>query len=322
MAKPPRFDELKRALWHPVADEHKERRRAQLAAAVEEAALRPSPVARTRRRFSVVAVTAALLALPAGVALAAENALPGEALYPVKRVTETVRSWVDDDIVAEHRVDELEELLAAGAPNDRITDQVDRASTEVDRLRSDHVLQGRLAAALRDVAVGGDVRRDGTDHAGPPVSTPRDRQTETTVPTTETTTPAITDTTTTTRAVDQSTTTVVDATSTTVTDQVRVQVLGLVRAGPTCPVERQPPDPECEDQPVAGAVLLVKDDRGREVAVVESNDEGRFQLRLEAGRYTLEPQPYEGLLGTAPPQEFVVSDAVIELLVEYDTGIR
>jgi hypothetical protein len=306
MARNPDPHDLKDTLWHPVTDVRKAAQRAALSAAVRDAAGRSGPVIRARRRLSVVAVAAALLALPAGVALAAESALPGDPLYPVKQMTETVRSWVDDDIVAEHRVDELEALLAVDAPADRITDQVERAIEEVAQLDAGHRLRDRLSA------VAGDRLQQGSGGGG------ADRPVD---PPTTTTRPDQRDTTTTTRAT-TTTTTVDQTTTTTAGDRVTTRVLGRVLAGPTCPVERFPPDPDCEDQPVPGAILVVTDPQGHEKAVVESNEEGRFQLRLVPGEYVLVPQRYDGLLGTAPPQEFVVGAETVELLVRYDTGIR
>ena len=41
------------------------------------------------------------------------------------------------------------------------------------------------------------------------------------------------------------------------------------------------------------------------------------------GDYTLEPQPVEGLMGTAQPMPFTVADGAVTWLdVAYDTGIR
>jgi hypothetical protein len=101
-------------------------------------------------------------------------------------------------------------------------------------------------------------------------------------------------------------------------------VTGLVSAGPTCPVVTDPPDPSCADRPVDGAVLVVTTLDGVEVARTTSDAEGRFNLSLAPGTYRLEPQPVEGLMGTAAPIEFTVQlDAPsAELLVSYDTGIR
>lgn len=98
-------------------------------------------------------------------------------------------------------------------------------------------------------------------------------------------------------------------------------VRGQVHAGPTCPVVREPPDPNCADRPVADAVMAVRGADGVEVVRVLTDQEGRFILTLPAGAYTLVPQPVTGLVGTAPEQSFVVPGEV-SLDVAYDTGMR
>jgi len=105
-------------------------------------------------------------------------------------------------------------------------------------------------------------------------------------------------------------------------DAERYRVRGYVHAGPVCPVEQFPPDPDCADRPVPGAVLVIATEDGAEVTRVESDREGRFSLHLANGRYVLRPQPVDGLLGTAPEQSFVVDGGPVELDVAYDTGIR
>jgi len=101
-------------------------------------------------------------------------------------------------------------------------------------------------------------------------------------------------------------------------------VSGRVLAGPTCPVMRIPPDPNCADRPVAGAVLVVTDDSGHEVARATSSSTGDFSIALPAGHYVLTPQPVAGLMGTAPPVDFTIapSGPPITFDVAYDTGIR
>jgi hypothetical protein len=101
-----------------------------------------------------------------------------------------------------------------------------------------------------------------------------------------------------------------------------IAVSATVHAGPTCPVESDPPDPACADRPVAGAHLLILDAVGDEVADVTTTPRGTFTIELQPGDYTLMPQPVEGLLGTAGPQPFTVGDDPVELDVAYDTGIR
>ncbi|MEX0630571.1 MAG: carboxypeptidase-like regulatory domain-containing protein [Chloroflexota bacterium] len=101
-------------------------------------------------------------------------------------------------------------------------------------------------------------------------------------------------------------------------------VSGTVTAGPTCPVVTDPPDPSCADRPVEGAVLVVTTLAGVEVDRTTSDAEGRFALSLAPGAYRLEPQPVDGLMGTAAPVEFTVEPGApaLDLVIGYDTGIR
>lgn len=100
-------------------------------------------------------------------------------------------------------------------------------------------------------------------------------------------------------------------------------VSGKVVAGPTCPVEKSPPDPQCAPRPVAGASLLIQDLAGHTVATAVADAGGAFALTLRPGDYVLVAQPVDGLMGTAPPLSFsVVAGSPLQLTVEYDTGIR
>ena len=100
-------------------------------------------------------------------------------------------------------------------------------------------------------------------------------------------------------------------------------IAGRVLAGPTCPVQKDPPDPDCADRPVTGAVLVVFDSNGREVTRAASNPNGFVQIVLDPGSYRLEPQPVEGLLGTAAPFEIDIrAGETVEVTIFYDTGIR
>lgn len=101
-------------------------------------------------------------------------------------------------------------------------------------------------------------------------------------------------------------------------------VRGTVSAGPTCPVERDPPDPGCAPRLVAGAVLVVTDAAGAEVARATSAEDGTFSIELDPGSYRLTAPPFEGLMGTPEPMDFAVEAGgpMTELQVSYDTGIR
>lgn len=101
-------------------------------------------------------------------------------------------------------------------------------------------------------------------------------------------------------------------------------IRGVVVAGPTCAVVTDPPDPDCADRPVAGAVLVILDADGGEVARVTSAADGTFAVALAPGAYRLVPQPVEGLMGTASQLDVLVEmgEPPGELAIAYDTGIR
>ncbi len=98
---------------------------------------------RPRRRAAVALLSLALL-VPAGVGVAAESALPGDTLYPAKVFAESVRRIIDDDIAAEHRVVELEQLVERDAGAALLDRQLQEARREVDALATDHQLRDRL----------------------------------------------------------------------------------------------------------------------------------------------------------------------------------
>jgi len=101
-------------------------------------------------------------------------------------------------------------------------------------------------------------------------------------------------------------------------------IAGIVTAGPVCPVVTDPPDPACDDRPVAGAEIVVRNDAGETVATVRSAEDGTFSVTVAAGRFELVPQPVEGLLGTAAAVSVTVEEgvAVEQIEISYDTGIR
>ena len=106
-------------------------------------------------------------------------------------------------------------------------------------------------------------------------------------------------------------------------DQVTGTLHGRIVAGPVCPVVSDPPDPACDDRPVAGATLVIEAAGAGEVGRVVTDADGLFEIALPAGPYVLVPQPVAGLLGTAPVQPFEIEpDVTTELTVVYDTGIR
>lgn len=101
-------------------------------------------------------------------------------------------------------------------------------------------------------------------------------------------------------------------------------VAGRVLAGPTCPVERYPRDPACAARGVVGAVIVITDAQGAEVARVASSADGTYAVVLPAGSYTLTPQPVPGLLGVAAAVGATIPADANGPTIDftYDTGIR
>ncbi len=114
-------DDLLRSAVEPMPADASERVRAKVVAA----GVASNPIAARHRRVhaGVAAVLVACALTTAGVGFAAQNALPGDALYPVKRATERMRIvFVPADeradaylMQADERIREIERLLNAGA---------------------------------------------------------------------------------------------------------------------------------------------------------------------------------------------------------------
>jgi hypothetical protein len=93
-------------------------------------------------------------------------------------------------------------------------------------------------------------------------------------------------------------------------------------AGPVCPVERIPPDPNCAPRPVADAEVIVLTVDGREVGRPRSDAAGKIRLTLPQGRYIVRPLQ-TGTFPIAPEEVTVdVGSAPVDIALGYDTGIR
>jgi hypothetical protein len=99
-------------------------------------------------------------------------------------------------------------------------------------------------------------------------------------------------------------------------------IRGAVSAGPTCPVVVSDGDPSCANRPVAGATVHVLDATGLEVAEMTTNAAGSFTVTLPAGRYRLEADPVDGLMGNPSPTDVAVDAGLTDVELAYDTGIR
>ncbi len=97
---------------------------------------------------------------------------------------------------------------------------------------------------------------------------------------------------------------------------------GRASAGPVCPVV-QPGQEGCDPRSIQGAVLIIRDASGKEVARATTDGAGFFRVTVPAGAYTVEPQPVQGLMGTAPGVQVTVEAGHLATVsIDYDTGIR
>ncbi len=168
-----------------IAPETAQRHRA----AIEAELKSPSPIPvrrmRRRRRPTVILAIVALVVLTAAGALAAETAVQGEPLYPVKQVTEWARTWIDATVPADHRIEELDRMIDRRANQEEITDQLQRAEDAVaDVADRDAVLVDRLDRA-RDRIVDVEADAPNSDQPvgdDPPQSDGADRPPDSTLP--------------------------------------------------------------------------------------------------------------------------------------------
>ena len=111
--------------------------------------------------------------------------------------------------------------------------------------------------------------------------------------------------------------------------QPSVPAIGSIQvdalAGPVCPVETEPPDPDCAPRPVEGALILVQPADGRDIVVAqgETDGDGRVLLDLPGGDYLVFGAAVGGLIGTPEPMPITVeAGETVSVELGYDTGIR
>ena len=105
--------------------------------------------------------------------------------------------------------------------------------------------------------------------------------------------------------------------------QVDSGVEGAVTIGPTCPVERIPPDPACADKPYQTTLVISGTLPGKHADILVRTDaQGHFSQQLLPGQYTIRGQS-EGMLPRLSPVTFeVAANALTTLDLQFDSGIR
>ncbi len=102
-------------------------------------------------------------------------------------------------------------------------------------------------------------------------------------------------------------------------------VIGRVILGPTCPVERIPPDPACAPKPYKSAISVWSTWTGSSYQLVSTDTKGLFKLSLSPGAYSLtvsQPSPGGPYPRCTELKIIVVAKKSQSVTVNCDTGIR
>ncbi len=99
-------------------------------------------------------------------------------------------------------------------------------------------------------------------------------------------------------------------------------VSGIVLLGPTCPVERIPPDPNCADKPYATLIAIFPaSDPVHAKVITKSAADGTFSASLPPGDYTIGAGD-SNLPRCDHPTVTVPANGYATTTVRCDTGIR
>ncbi len=93
--------------------------------------------------------------------------------------------------------------------------------------------------------------------------------------------------------------------------------------GPTCPVQKDPPDPTCADRPYEATLVLATTIIGKNGGVLVKTDaNGHFSENLEPGTYTIRAQSDAALPRLEPVTFTVEAHKRTAVHVQFDSGIR
>lgn len=104
----------------------------------------------------------------------------------------------------------------------------------------------------------------------------------------------------------------------------RGAINGLVLIGPTCPVEKYPPDPNCDDKPYVTRLVLTAVDRSRVIQEFSSTHDGTFSIMVSPGDYAIRSAAAANILPYCASAEVITVKAneKTEVVVSCDSGIR
>ena len=102
---------------------------------------------------------------------------------------------------------------------------------------------------------------------------------------------------------------------------------GKISIGPICPVEKDPPDPDClptADTYKAYPVSVWTSDGRRKIMQISPELDGSYITDLEPGNYLIVLETGRSNIGSSnlPVEVTITSDNVTTLNIDIDTGIR
>lgn len=98
-------------------------------------------------------------------------------------------------------------------------------------------------------------------------------------------------------------------------------ISGYVHTGPTCPVQRMPPDPACADRPYANVKVSATNVAGKEY-LGQTDSSGNFSLPVPSGTYTVKVISANMLPRCEQKQAEVLVNKFTAIDISCDTGIR
>lgn len=107
-------------------------------------------------------------------------------------------------------------------------------------------------------------------------------------------------------------------------NETKGKIEGTVLLGPTCPVIKNPPEPQCADKPYKTNIQIIKigSPQSSPFRVVSSDTLGKYEVMLPVGEYALQPVGGNTLPRCETKDVIVEANKIEEINLFCDTGIR
>ncbi len=100
-------------------------------------------------------------------------------------------------------------------------------------------------------------------------------------------------------------------------------VRGTVLLGPSCPVMRNPPDPQCADKPYQSTFVITTLGGNRVIKSFSSDIAGKFKVNLPPGEYSIRSASTNNIYPRCSSNDVTVRVGIFtDIPISCDTGIR